>query len=61
MAKTKEARKARTDLQAEVVRRSLSDCLERVAYQGERIVVSRFGKQLAAIVSIADLEKIEAA
>lgn len=49
------------ELKAEEARRSFSDCLEQVAYKGERIVVTRFGKELAALVSMADLEKIEGA
>jgi prevent-host-death family protein len=61
MVKAKGVRKARIELQAEEARRSFSDCLERVAYQDERVVVSRFGKPIAALVSIADLEKIEGA
>lgn len=60
MVKTREARK-RVEKSAQEARDSFSDCLESVAYKGERIVVTRFGKQLAALVSIADLEKIEAA
>jgi prevent-host-death family protein len=60
MVKAKAVRKTR-ELKAEEARRSFSECLEAVAYKGERIVVTRFGKELAAMVSMADLEKIEAA
>lgn len=61
MVKAKGNRKQRIELKAEEARRSFSDCLERVAFHDERVVVYRYGKQLAAIVSMADLEKIEAA
>lgn len=59
MVKSRELRKRETK-SAQEARDSFSDCLELVAYKGGRIVVTRFGKELAAIVSIADLEKIEA-
>jgi prevent-host-death family protein len=38
------------------VRSSLADILNRVAYKKERMVITRHGKQLAAIVPIEDLE-----
>lgn len=50
----------RVTKQAEEARRSFSECLEAAGFHGERIVVRRFGKEIAAIVSIADLKKIEA-
>lgn len=37
-----------------------SDLLRRAEYGGERIVVHRHGKPVAAIVSTADLEQLEA-
>ena len=37
-----------------------SDLLRRAEYGGERIVVHRHGKPVAAIVSTADLERLEA-
>lgn len=60
MVKARELRKRETK-SAQEARDSFSDCLESVAYRGERIVVTRFGKELAALVSMDDLKKIEAA
>lgn len=37
------------------IRNRLADALNRVLYQGERIVLERRGKEVAAIVSIDDL------
>ena len=42
------------------IRNNLADALNRVAYQGERVVLERRGKGVAAIVSIDDLELLEA-
>lgn len=61
MVKKAEARKNRVEKSAQEARDSFSDCLEMVAYKGERILVTRFGKPLAAIVSVSDLDAIEAA
>jgi prevent-host-death family protein len=38
----------------------LSEYLNRVAYGGERIVVERHGKPIAALVSVEDLRRLEA-
>ena len=48
-----------TKLAASKVRDEFSDTLNRVAYRGERIVLRRRGKDLAAIVPLADLALIE--
>jgi prevent-host-death family protein len=45
-----------TRLPASQVRTELADTLNRVAYGGERIVLHRRGKDIAALVSMADLE-----
>jgi prevent-host-death family protein len=42
------------------IRNNLADALNRAAYQGERVVLERRGKGVAAIVSIDDLELLEA-
>ena len=42
------------------VRADFAEALNRVAYGGERVVLSRRGKPLAAIVPLADVEAIEA-
>lgn len=38
-----------------------SEYLNRAAYRGERIVVERHGKPVGALVSVADLRRLEAA
>jgi prevent-host-death family protein len=42
------------------IRNSMADVLNRVAYQGERVVLERRGKGVAAIVSMEDLELLQA-
>ncbi|MFJ9809623.1 type II toxin-antitoxin system Phd/YefM family antitoxin [Streptomyces sp. NPDC101158] len=42
-------------------RAELADLINRVVYGGERVVVTRHGKPLVALVSAADLERLEAA
>ena len=46
-------------LPASKVRANLADTLNRVAYRGERIVLYRHGKDLAAVVPISDYELLE--
>jgi prevent-host-death family protein len=41
------------------IRNNLADALNRVAYAGERIVLERRGKGVAALVSIEDLALLE--
>jgi prevent-host-death family protein len=48
-----------TKLAASQARDSFSDTLNRVAYRGERIVLRRRGRDLAAIVPIEDLKLIQ--
>jgi len=45
---------------AEEARNQLAEILNRAAYGHERTVVTRRGKRIAAIVSIEDLELLEA-
>ncbi|MGW7366519.1 type II toxin-antitoxin system Phd/YefM family antitoxin [Streptomyces sp. NPDC054841] len=40
-------------------RAELAELINRVVYGGERVVVTRHGKPLAALVSAADLERLE--
>ncbi|MFE9329398.1 type II toxin-antitoxin system Phd/YefM family antitoxin [Streptomyces sp. NPDC006925] len=42
-------------------RAELAELINRVVYGEERVVVTRHGKPLAALVSAADLERLEAA
>lgn len=48
-----------TKLAASQARDTFADTLNRVAYRGERIVLRRRGKDLAAIVPIEDLKLIQ--
>ncbi|MBI2478466.1 MAG: type II toxin-antitoxin system Phd/YefM family antitoxin [Planctomycetia bacterium] len=41
------------------VRDNLADVLNRASYRGERIILERRGKPVAAIVSIEDVELLE--
>jgi len=41
------------------LRSNLADALNRAAYAGERVVLERRGKPVAAIVSMGDLELLE--
>lgn len=62
MARTKEARKAdRVVMKADDARQYLGDVIDRACFKGERFVLTRHGKEVVAVVSIADLEKIETA
>jgi len=42
------------------LRKTISDLLDRVVLQGERITVERYGKPVAALVSPEDLKLLEA-
>lgn len=42
------------------IRNSLAEAINQVAYQGERIVLERRGNGVAALVSMEDLELLEA-
>ena len=48
-----------TKLAASQARDAFADTLNRVAYRGERIVLRRRGKDLAAIVPMEDLKLIQ--
>ncbi len=41
------------------IRNNLADAINRVAYSGERIVLERRGKGVAALVSVEDLELLQ--
>ena len=49
-----------TRVTATELRVAISDLLDRVARHGERVVVERYGKRVAALVSPEDLELLEA-
>ncbi|MCP4601933.1 MAG: type II toxin-antitoxin system Phd/YefM family antitoxin [Proteobacteria bacterium] len=46
-------------LNASEARHDFADVINRVAYRGERIVLHRRGKDVAAIISLEDLELLE--
>ena len=48
-----------TRLSASAVREDFSETLNRVAYKGERIVLERRGKDVAALVPLEDLALLE--
>ena len=48
-----------THLSASAAREELSETVNRVAYGGERVVIERRGKAVAAIISVADLKLLE--
>jgi len=52
---------AQTQVSIGQVKRDISDLVNRVAYGGERIVLTSRGKPKAAIVSIEDYERLEEA
>jgi prevent-host-death family protein len=41
------------------IRNNLADAINRVAYSGERIILERRGKRVAALVSVDDLILLE--
>jgi prevent-host-death family protein len=59
MPESEEARKTST-VTASEARDSFADLVNRVEYGGERIVVTRHGRPIAALISAADLASLEA-
>jgi len=49
-----------TTLAATELRNHGSEAINRVAYSGDRVLLQRHGKNVAAIVSIEDLELLQA-
>ncbi len=49
-----------TNLSTSEAREAFAEMVNRVAYGGERVVLQRRGKRLAALVSMEDLELLEA-
>jgi len=46
-------------LTASKARQAFADLLNRVAYKGERILIERNGKDVAALVPVEDLTRLE--
>lgn len=61
MMTPKSKSKRRIEVPVVKARAELRDLLNRVEFGGERIVITRHDEESAALVSIADLKKIEAA
>lgn len=58
--KARKAKPARTEINADEARRALGDLLDRAAFKGERIVITRQYKGgVAALVSMEDLARLE--
>lgn len=49
-----------TTLEASALRQGISDALNRVAYTGERIIIRRHGKPIAALVSVEEAILLDA-
>ena len=49
----------RTTLPVSLARSNFSDLLNEVLVYGERVVLERHGKAVAALVSVTDLERLE--
>ena len=49
-----------TEIGVADIRANLADVINRVAYGGERIILQRRGKQVLAVVSMEDLELLNA-
>ncbi|MCC6333979.1 MAG: type II toxin-antitoxin system Phd/YefM family antitoxin [Myxococcales bacterium] len=47
------------EIPASEVRSQISEVISRVAYGGERVVISRNGKAQVAVVPIADLDRLK--
>jgi prevent-host-death family protein len=50
-----------TEIGVAEIRANLAEVIKRVAYGGERIVLQRRGERVLAVVSMRDLELLEAA
>ncbi len=48
-----------TEIPASEVRGQISEVISRVAYGGERVVISRNGKAQVAVIPLADLGRLE--
>jgi prevent-host-death family protein len=55
-----ETQMERTTLPVSMARSNFSDLLNEVLVYGERVVLERHGKPVAALVSVSDLERLEA-
>ncbi len=59
MATAKTRSKPPVEIGVQEARANLKEILDRVQFRGERAVITRYGDRAVALVSIADLEKIE--
>lgn len=56
----KKERRQREEIAADIARDCLGDLINRALYGSERFVLTRHGKPAAAIVSIDDLDALDA-
>ena len=49
-----------TSISTSEIRAHLSDTLSRVAFQGERVLITRSGKKFVALVPVEDMELLQA-
>lgn len=61
MADQKKKRKAEAEITASDARIRLSELVNRVRYSGERFVIVRRGKPVAAIIDARDLDMLNSA
>lgn len=62
MSTQKHRRKPKSEpMPVEKARAALKELLNAAEFRGERTVITRYGQPSAAVVSIADLEKLEGA
>lgn len=60
MTTAKAKGKRRERMAAKAVRDDMRQVLDRVEFGGERIVITRHERDSAALISVAELEKLEA-
>ena len=61
MAAAKQRKQSKTEISIDAMRRELGQKVNETAIRGERFLITRHGLPAAALVSIADLEKLEGA
>jgi prevent-host-death family protein len=51
----------RVEIPSDEARQKLGDLIDRAGFRGERIVITRHGKPIVALVSVEDLDVLESA
>ena len=60
MTETDGDRKQETEVGADAARDGLTELMGRAAFAGERFILTRNGKQTAALIPMKDLERLRA-